>query len=218
MSTPTKFIEDAYGQTLYELLDFSLDLPCDFIEEDNPIMVKDDSSILDSGKEEESEVLQFDEQGIPNGEGKEYTKARRVIIGDFYHHWNELHPEKRVHNQALDEDILIRGISLVEAKEHAAKRYRSTLAVLRQEEVLAKARPVRRVPVKKDNSNQSTFDYMLIMTCELEDIGTIKLTVGVRDKKDPLERIQYGVKALEPDEELIHPKDEKPKKKRKAHR
>lgn len=202
----------------YELLDFSWSLSYDLIEEDNPKMVRDASSVADSEKEEEPEGLLLDEKGIPNGEGKEYTKARRLIISDFYHNWNERHPEKRVHNQALDDDILIRGISVVEAKEHAAKRYQSTLAVLRLEEILAKARPVRRVPVKPDNSNQSTFDYMLIMVCELECIGTIKLTVGVRDKKDPLERIQYGIKALEPEEELIQPKDEKPKKKRKAHR
>ena len=202
----------------YELLDFTWSLSYDFIEGDNPILVRDASSISDSEKQEELERLLCDEQGIPNGEGKEYTKARRVIISDFYHNWNECHPEKRVHNQALNDDILIRGISVVEAKEHAAKRYQSTLAVLRLEEILAKARPVRRVPIKRDNSNQSTFDYMLIMVCELECIGTIKLTVGVRDKNDSIERVEYGIKALNPEEELILPKDEKPMKKRKAHR
>lgn len=208
-------------ESKYELVDLSWSLLYDLQEEVDDGYVRDASSVFDSKdafRIGEIEALQLDDQGIPNGEGKEYTRARRVIIGDFYHNWNERHPEKRVHNQALDDDILVRGISLVEAKEHAAKRYRSTLAVLRLEEVLAKARPVRRVPVKKDNSNQATFDYMLIMVCELEDIGTIKLTVGVRDKKIPLERIQYGISALEPGQDLIPQKTEvNPKKKRKAH-
>lgn len=205
----------------YELVDLSWILLYNLQEEVNSMaVVSDTSSVTDSDEQKgNSEALQLDEHGIPNGEGKVYTNARRVIISDFYHNWNEQHPEKCVHNLALDDDILVRGISLVEAKEHAAKRYLSTLAVLRLEEVLAKARPVRRLPVKKDNSNQATFDYMLIMVCELEEIGTIKLTVGVRDKKNPLERIQYGISALEPGQKLIPPKTEgKPKKKRKAHR
>lgn len=192
----------------YELLDFSWDLLYDLPEIENPKCVRDDSTIFGTDIPEEApKPLQLDGQGIPSGEGKEYTTARRVIIGDFYHNWNEQHPDKRVHNLILDDDILIRGISIVEAKEHAAKRYKSTLAVLRLEEVLAKARPVKRMPVKRDNSNQSTFDYMLIMACELDGIGTIKLTVGVRDKENLLERIQYGISALEPGQELISRKE-----------
>lgn len=203
----------------YELLDFSWDLLYDLDEVEFPRVVRDDTGEEETTyKEEKPAVLQLDGQGIPNGEGKEYTTARRVIISDFYHNWNAQHPDKRVHNLVLDDDILIRGISIVEAKEHAAKRYKSTLAVLRLEEVLAKARPVKRMPVKRDNSNQATFDYMLIMAYELDGIGTVKLTVGVRDKENLLERIQYGISALEPGQELIPQQALNPKKKKAPHK
>lgn len=210
----------------YELVDFSWILLYGFDIDKTSSMVLDESTIGEKTHTADSEpedTIQYDADGIPINDGKEATAARRIIIRDFYHHWNEDHPEKRVHNSILNDDILIRGISIVEAKEHAAKRYRSTLAVLHLEEVLANARPVARVPVKAENSNQSSFDYMLLMTCELDNIGTIKLTVGVREKKTQAERIQYGISALDPEQAIVSPtaqkvRPAKKRRKRKAHR
>ena len=68
------------------------------------------------------------------------------------------------------------------------------------DEVLKKALPVRRIPTKKGNKNQSLFAYMLVMVYRHENIGTIKLTVGVKSNE---QRIEYGISALPAGKPLI---------------
>lgn len=69
------------------------------------------------------------------------------------------------------------------------------------DEVLKNAKPVRRVPTKKDNKNQEKFSYMLIMVHRHPEIGTIKLTVGVKSSE---QHIQYGITALHPGQPLVN--------------
>ena len=87
------------------------------------------------------------------------------------------------------------------------------------DEVLKNATPIRRVPKKVSNKNQKDFVYMLVMIYKHPDIGTIKLTVGVRQNA---RKIQYGLTALRPgqplvDESAIENKTSK-KKKRNPHK
>ena len=86
------------------------------------------------------------------------------------------------------------------------------------DEVLKNASPIRRVPKKTDNKNQKDFAYMLVMIYKHQDIGTIKLTVGVRQSTM---KIQYGLTALRPGQPLIDEsinKTVKKTKKRNSHK
>lgn len=101
-------------------------------------------------------------------------------------------------------------------QEHSSKSYKSTRALLHLDEVLEKASPIKRVPKKSDNKNQREFVYFLVMMYKHQEIGTIKLTVGV---KKNMNKIQYGISALKPEEPLVdYSKFTKNKKKRSSHK
>lgn len=145
-------------------------------------------------------ALSCDANGIPVGTSLEDIKLRRQIIFDFYEEWKIQHPEKAVYNQYLKADILIRQESVVEAAAHASKRYKSTLAVLRLDEILAGAVQIATDAPKPGNKNQSKLVKMLLMTFEDKIIGKVKLTVGVR--RGSLDKIQYGITAIEEGERI----------------
>ena len=127
-------------------------------------------------------------------------EQREVIIRDFFEKWSTSNNERRIFNDVLQEYIYVRAVSVIEAKEHSAKSYKSTRAIMIIDEVLKNASPIRRVPKKTDNKNQKDFAYMLVMIYKHQDIGTIKLTVGVRQNT---KKIQYGLTALRPGQPLI---------------
>ena len=181
----------------YELIDITFEQPYVLPEDDNGAYVCED----DPAKDTESPVIEYDEDGIPLGQSMEEIKIRERIIRNFFSSFQKGSDDRRVFNLNLQSDILIRMISAIEAIEHSSKSYRSTKAVLELEQVLKNARPVRRVAVKVGNNNQRPFAYMLVMVYELDDIGTIKLTVGV--KKSNGERIEYGISALPEGESII---------------
>ena len=66
--------------------------------------------------------------------------------------------------------------------------------------MLKNASPIKRVPKKSEDKNQKEFVYMLVMIYKHQDIGTIKLTVGIKKNAN---KIQYGISALKPDEPLV---------------
>lgn len=109
---------------------------------------------------------------------------------------------------------MIRKESVVEAAAHASKRYKSTLAVLKLDELLANAEVIDTDAPKQGNKNQMKLVKMILMSYNMADIGIIKLTVGVRRRS--LEKIQYGVTALEQGE-TISPAS-KGKKKKASHK
>lgn len=194
----------------YELVDiqWSIDyLP--FIEED-VMMVCEDAP--ESTKEANSHETDID--GIPLGQTIQEIRKRQQIISQFYYNWKLSHPEKRIFNQDLKEFINIRQVSIEEAKEHSAKSYNSTKAFMKIDEVLEKAKKIAEVPPKQGNKNQSRFSKMLILSHTLEEIGIIKLTVGIlKSNKD---KIQYGISALRPDQPLIEKATENKHTKKKA--
>lgn len=156
----------------------------------------------------------LDGDGIPIGSTIEAFKARQVIINDFWHRLKEKYktPEEfKIHNTYLDEDIYLRAISLIEAKGHSAKNNLSTRAFLHVEDIIANARPVARVKTKEGDSNQKAFQQMLIMTCHYEGVGRVKLTVGVKKRKDaPEQKVEYSLTHL-PDGSPLMPEQQKKK-------
>lgn len=181
----------------YELIDIIFELPYELPADDDVAYVREVGHVQES----DTSIIKFDEDDIPLGQSKEEIKIRERIIRDFFSTFQKGSDDRRVFNQNLQGDILIRMISAIEAIEHSSKSYRSTKAVLELEQVLKNARPVRRVAVKAGNNNQKPFAYILVMVYELDGIGTIKLTVGV--KKSNGERIEYGITALPEGESII---------------
>ena len=131
---------------------------------------------------------------IPEGNTLEDVKQRELIIREFYREWKERNPLQRKYNLALKEYINIRMVSIVETREHAAKSYLSTLAVLQLDAILVGARKISIKKVKPNNKNQQPFERMMIMEYELIGIGTIKMTVGVRRRTH--EKVQYCITAI----------------------
>ena len=194
----------------YELLNIEWDLNYEFDQETPVRMVCDDSGEQSSEKEDKLRIV-YDENGIPMGSSLEEIKLRQQIIFEFYEQWKSAHPEKAVYNKSLQADILIRKESVVEAAAHASKRYKSTLAVLKLDEVLANAVKVAVDSTKAGNKNQSKLMSMILMSHLDVSIGKIKLTVGVR--KSTQDKIQYGISALENGESIVPMVGNKNKKK-----
>ncbi len=202
----------------YELIDFSWSLPYCFNEESFPSFVADHSHIDVIAPTDQPQESQFDADGIPMGQSMDDIRCREKIIDDFFRSWVESHPEKCVYNENLQENILVRVISIIEAKQHAAKRYQSTLAVLKLDEVLRCSRKAGEMPTKVGNANQASFERMLILSHEMDEIGTVKLTVGVR--RSNKDKVQYGISALQSGQELIDPEKNsvRGRKKKASHR
>jgi hypothetical protein len=131
---------------------------------------------------------------IPKGNSKEDIKERERIIRDFYRDWKEKNPSQRKYNLSLKEYINIRMVSIVETSEHAAKSYLSTLAVLQLDAILVGAKKVSIKKTKQGNKNQEPFERIMIMEYELVEIGTVKMTVGIKRRSH--EKVQYCITAI----------------------
>ncbi len=131
---------------------------------------------------------------IPKGNSKEEIKERERIIRDFYRDWKEKNPSQRKYNLSLKEYINIRMVSIVETSEHAAKSYLSTLAVLQLDAILVGAKKVSIKKTKQGNKNQEPFERIMIMEYELVEIGTVKMTVGIKRRSH--EKVQYCITAI----------------------
>lgn len=181
--------------TEYELIDIDIEFSYQFEDDTHGFVCEDIHSTMDIPAD-----IKRDDNGIPMGQTMEEIKERESIIKDFLKQWTNDNPERKIYNEALDAFIWVKGISVIEAKEHSSKSYRSTQAVMMISEILAKALPVRRVPTKKGNKNQSQFAYMLVMIYRHMELGTIKLTIGVKSNE---QNIEYGISALLPDQPII---------------
>ena len=180
----------------YELIDISFDQGYELPEDGVMWCVSEDAP----SRNDEHKSIEYDTDGIPMGNSIPEIEQREVIIRDFFEKWSTSNNERRIFNDVLQEYIYVRAVSVIEAKEHSAKSYKSTRAIMIIDEVLKNASPIRRVLKKTDNKNQKDFAYMLVMIYKHQDIGTIKLTVGVRQNT---KKIQYGLTALRPGQPLI---------------
>ena len=130
-----------------------------------------------------------------NLDTKEAKKQRKQFIKDFYRLWEIINPSKKVFNKSLNDFINVRHISVHETSGHASSRYISTLAIMFLSEILEnavqKGIPKNTDPTKK---NQKGFEKIITMEYCKKEMGTIKLTVGV--KRGTKEKIQYCVTAI----------------------
>ncbi len=131
---------------------------------------------------------------IPEDNSVDSIKVREQIIREFYHEWKEKNPSQRRFNLSLKEYINIRMVSIVETSEHAAKNFLSTLAVLQLDAILVGAKKVSIKKTKVGNKNQKPFEKMMIMEYELNGIGKVKMTVGIRRRTK--EKVQYCITAI----------------------
>ena len=180
----------------YELISISFEQSYEQPEENVVWRVSEDAPSHNDAHTE----IEYDADGIPMGQSMEEIRKREAIIDDFLRKWSATNTERKVFNNVMQEYIYVRAISFAEAKEHSAKSYKSTRALMLLDEVLKNASPIKRVPKKSGDKNQKEFVYMLVMIYKHQDIGTIKLTVGIKKNAN---KIQYGISALKPDEPLV---------------
>jgi hypothetical protein len=139
---------------------------------------------------------------IPAGDSTEEKKQRKQFIIDFYGEWIAAHPAKRIYNKSLEAFIEVRFLSLEETAQHAALKYKSTVAVTFLSEILENATAPRdkngnmitEMP-KPKVKNQARFSKLFIMGYQKEGFGKIKLTVG--ELRGSGQKIQYCVTAIE---------------------
>ena len=179
----------------YELVDISWSLHYDFEQKKSSHYVCDENIIGGQNcNESDEQQFEYDDQGIPKGQSMEEIRKRQQIIGDFFKQWKTENESHQIFNDNLKEYILVRSISVIEACQHSSKSYISTKAALMFEEILKKASKVEIVKPKKDNKNQQNFSGIIIMSYTDEEIGTVRLTVGIRKRTS--EKIQYGISAI----------------------
>lgn len=186
----------------YELLNIEWDLNYEFDQETPVRMVCDDSGEQSSEKEDKLQIV-YDENGIPKGTSYEDERIRKELIYSFIKKWKEEHEDPTIFNIDLSEFVKINQVFLIEATAHASKSYLSTKAVFQFEEVIRNAVKIGISKPKPDNKNQKPFQDMLIMKYHAEDLGTVKLTIGVRFKSH--EKVQYGISVPPAGQPLIDP-------------
>ncbi|MBQ0020517.1 MAG: hypothetical protein KBT39_08365 [Bacteroidales bacterium] len=163
---------------------------------------------IDNSKTVDDLIL--DKDGVPIS-GHDAEKIRRNIIFEHIKKWHENHPESKIFNSDLDEFIIINHSFMDEATAHSAKSYVSTKAVLNFEQIIKEARKYAVTKTKVGTKNQSKFQEMLVLTNQREDLGTVKLTVGVRFKSHA--KIQYGMSVPPQGQPLVDTKSLNTKKK-----
>lgn len=182
----------------YELIDICFQPEYELQEEDAVGLVCEDEPINDA----DTTQIEYDADGIPMGNTQEDKLIRREKIHTFIQQWRAEHRDNpRIFNNNLQEFIKVNQVFMLESVLHSAIRYQSTKAIMRMEEVMANAIKIGEMKVKESNSNQKPFQQMLVMRYSDEELGDVKVTVGVR--KRTLEKVQYGITVPSPDVPFI---------------
>lgn len=136
------------------------------------------------------------------GRLKEESLIRRKIIFDFIQQWRAEHiSDARIYNININEYIKINQVFMLESVAHAAYSYQSTKAVLQMEQVMANAQKVSLTKTKEGNSNQKPFQQMIVMRYKSDELGTVKMTIGIRKKTK--ENVQYSITVPNPNAPFI---------------
>jgi len=140
----------------------------------------------------------LDENGIALGNTKEDKKQRKYFIMDFYKTWETANPQKQIFNKSLNNFVNVKHISVKETAGQASHRYISTLAIMFLTEILENAEQ-KGIPlnVNPERDNQKGFEKIIIMEYNKEDLGKIKLTVGI--KRGTKEKVQYCITTIKND-------------------
>lgn len=172
----------------YELIDISVDFGYEIPEEKPVFAYEDGPEDVTSA----SSQIERDADGIPMGNSKEEIEIRRKIIHDYIQKWRADHVgNPRIYNENLKEEIRINQVFLLESVHHAVANYRSSKAILRMEDVIAKAIYIGDSRKKENDRNQKSFEKMVVLIYKSEILGNVKMTVGV--KKSTHEKIEYSI-------------------------
>lgn len=177
----------------YELLNIIFELPYEQPEEVGSFMVGEDMHIPIAN----ASIIDYDTDGIPMGTSHEEVVIRRKIIHDYIQKWRADHAENpRIFNEDLKDYVRINQLFLLESVAHAAGRYLSTKAILRMEEIIRKAKFIGESKKKEGDKNQSPFHHMVVMLFKCEELGNVKMVVGIRQRT--LEKVQYSITVPQP--------------------
>lgn len=210
----TDEIQETYE---YELVEITFGSPYALDEEGVCLSVHEDE--VPSYSDSAEFLIEYDADGIPMGVSQEEKLIRREKIHQFLQTWRAEHADSPcVFNKELQEYIKINQVFLLESVAHSAVRYSSTKAVLKMEEVMANAKKVALTNVKEGNKNQKPFVKMMVMQYYSPELGSVKMTVGIR--KRTLEHVQYSITVPEPNvpfinEALLSDKKSKGKRRKK---
>lgn len=162
--------------------------------------------------------IEYDADGVPMGNTREEIEKRREIIHDYIQQWRTAHKDNpRVFNENLNEYIRINQVFLLESVHHAVGNYKSTKAVLQMDDIMAKAEYIGDSLTKDGDSNQKSFEKMIVMIYRSEKLGNVKMTVGL--KRRTHEKVEYSITVPPTHTPFIEPdlKIGVNKKKRKKH-
>jgi len=137
---------------------------------------------------------------IPKGREKADIKARENIVWAMLGKWLSNNPLKRKKNIDLEDYIYLRFDGMQETVNKAARNYKSTMAVLELDFILANA--VKTGTDKPKSKRQEKFTEMLIMNVNtpafLPYFDKVKMLVGITKQKENSKKIQYSITAIEP--------------------
>lgn len=198
----------------YELVNIIFEQPYELSEDDISGYVAENAT---TPSKDEEITIEYDADGLPMGRSKEEIEIRRQIVYDYIQRWRtENKDNPRIYNDNLKEYIKITQIFMIESVAHSVGNYKSTKAILHFEEIIGKAHIVGYTRTKEGNSNQKPFTKMLVMRYKMDDMGDIKMTVGIRARTN--EKVEYSITVPDKekpfiDENLrIHSKSKKRKK------
>lgn len=214
-------MESNNEQLIYELIDIEWHIDYDFEEEGHVSVVADGSSLegVELNPDKQEPKIERDAEGIPMGNSPEEKEIRREIVHKFVQDWRYSHPGEAIINKDIKEPIKIDHLSLREACSHSPRSYKSTKALLQLETIVAEAKKLGESLTKQEDSSQKSFEKMIVMVHKIENLGLIKLTIGVKRKTH--EKIEYGITVPPKGTPLIDPElriQDKTKKKKASHR
>jgi hypothetical protein len=118
-----------------------------------------------------------------------FRKDGKRIINAIYRKWTAENSERRLFNEDLKDFIYVKFESINETVNKAARSYKSTVAMFYLNNILEKAKVVKRDKPDRNTKNQTKYTQMIIMQWE-----KTKLIVGVKSTEL---KIQYCITSLE---------------------
>jgi len=149
---------------------------------------------------EDTENVYIDDYTIPKGSEKTCIKTRENVIWAILGKWLSQNPLKRKKNTDLNDYIYLRFDGMQETVNKAARNYKSTMAILQLDFILANA--IKVGTDKPQSKRQEKFLEMIIMNVNtpafLPYFEKVKMLVGVTKQKKSAKKIQYSITAIEP--------------------
>lgn len=177
----------------YELIDVTFELTYVLPEDERVYMVGEETFIPSKN----TPIIDYDADGVPKGSSHEEVVIRRQIIHDYIQRWRAEHADDpRIYNNDLKDYVKINQLFLLESVAHAAGRYMSTKAILRMEEVIREAKIIGLSKKKEGDKNQKPFHHMIVLLYRCEELGNVKMVVGVRLRTS--EKVQYSITVPQP--------------------